>query len=127
VSIRGEVRPVATYVWHCESNFLTCNPYGADGKEHLLKFYETGYRADLRRISGHAFLECRQCQPPTYMFVVFSTTPSSMATCYAISRESYDEWQRDKSETTYTTQEMLYRLRDPDGRSLNPYWREPRT
>jgi hypothetical protein len=109
--------------WHCYPNFLTCRP---GGKEHLLKFHQTGYRADLRRITGHAFFECRQCAPSTYIFAVFSTTPSPDVTCYEIAKECYDEWQADQSGETFTTQEMLYRLRDPDGSSLNATWRQPR-
>jgi hypothetical protein len=116
--------PVGTAVWVCDPNFITCNPHG-EGREHLLAFYEAGYRADLRRLNGHAFLECRQCKPPSFMFAVFTAVPSPMVTLYAIDQASYDEWIR-TGEGTPSTPEMLYRLRDPQGRSYNPYWRPPR-
>lgn len=114
--------PVGKAIWVCESNYLTCNPH-AEAGEHLLRFHQTGYRADLRRVSGHAFLECKQCDPASFFFAVFTTTPSPMVTCYAISKESYEEYEKDPSATTLSTPEMLYRLRDPDGRSYNPYYR----
>lgn len=115
----------AAAAWHCYSNFLTCRPDAAQG-EHLLKYHETGYRADLRRLEGHAFFECRQCSPTTYIFAVFVNRPSPMATCYQISKESFDQWDKDPNGDTFSTPEMLYRLTDPQGRSLNPTWRPPR-
>ncbi len=111
-------QPVATTIWHCESNFLTCP------NDHLLKFYETGYRADLRRVEGHAFFECKQCRPePSYFFAVFVSRPSPMATCYEISKDSYVQWEKDAAATTLPTPEMLYQLRDPKGRSYNPHFK----
>lgn len=123
---RPERRQNERDIWYCDPNFLTCCPNG-DGKEHLLKFYETGYRVDLRRMSGHAFIECRQCQPSSYFFAVFTRDPAPTVTCYAISREDFAQWDKDPSATTLPTSEMLYRLRDPQGRSYNPHWRPPRT
>lgn len=118
--------PVARAAWTCYSNFVTCCP-DEYGKEHLLKLYESGYRGDMRRLSGHGFLECRQCQPSSYFLAVYSTTPTPIVTCYAICKEDYDTWVNDPSAETLPTPEMLYRLRDPDGRSYNPYWRPPKS
>lgn len=122
MSAARERVPVATAIWVCHPNFITCNPH-RDVGEHLLRFYETGYRTDLRRLDGHAFLECRQCQPSTYMFAVFSTRPDPMVTLYEISRESYQTWEKDASPVTLPTAEMLHLLRDPQGRSYNPHFR----
>lgn len=111
--------PLGTTPWVCDPNFILCS------EEHLLTLYKTGYRADLRRLNGHAFFECRECEPPTYFFARFSAAPDPMVMCYAISRESYLEWDRG-DDPTPPTPELLYRLRDPHGRSHNPYWRPPR-
>jgi len=111
--------PVGTEIWSCYPNYLVCQ------NDHLLKYYETGYQADLRRMSGHSFFECRQCQPSTYFFAVFSTSPDPHVTCYALSRESFEHWNK-TDEPTPPTPEMLYRIRDPQGRSYNPYWKGPR-
>lgn len=106
--------------WHCDPNFIVCRD------DHLLTLYKTGYRADLRRMSGHAFFECRECSPTTYFLAVFAKL-DGMATviCYSISRESYIEWDKG-TEPTPPTPELLHRLHDPAGRSLNPYWRPAR-
>jgi hypothetical protein len=104
----------------CYSNFLTCAPVNG---EHLLRYHKAGFRADVRGLSGHAFFSCDSCQPETYMFVVFSTSPDPHATCYPISRECYKQWVNDPTATTASTPEMLHRLQDPDGNSLNPTWR----
>jgi len=117
---RREHIHVATVIWHCDPNAIVCQQ-----GDHLMAFYETGYRADWRRISGHAFFQCRKCTPPQYFFACFTQYPHPMVTCYALSRESYEEW--DKSdEPTPPTPELLYRLRDPDGKSYNPWWHPPR-
>jgi hypothetical protein len=115
---------VARSIWYCDPNFLTCCPDGTEG-EHLLRYMKANYRVDMRRLSGHAFFECRQCQPATYFFAVFTRDPSPAVTCYAISKEDFDFWDRDPSATTLSTAEMLYRLKDPDSRSYNPYYRPP--
>lgn len=114
-----ERKPIGTSIWHTYPNFLVCQ------NEHLLKFYETGYRADMRRLSGHGFFECRQCQPSTYFLAVFSTSPDPHTTCYALSRESFEQWDKNP-EPTPPTPELLYLIRDPAGRSYNPYWNGPR-
>lgn len=112
--------PLAALPWVCDPNFILCR------EEHLLTLYKTGYRADLRRISGHAFFECRECAPPSYFLASISKMDGlATVTCYAIDRPSWEEWDKG-SEPTPQTPELLYRLKDPDGRSHNPYWRPPR-
>lgn len=106
--------------WTCYSNFITCPP---DRGEHLLRVKKTDYELDLRRVAGHAFLVCHECNPPCFFFAVLTSTPDSYATCYLISKESYRQWARDPSNETKSTPEMLYLLRDPQGNSLNPNWR----
>jgi hypothetical protein len=108
--------------WTCYSNFITCRP-DAGGNEHLLKYGRSGFHADMRGLSGHAFFECKQCQPATFFFAVFHTAPDPYVVCYAIGEESFRLWDRDQSATTKTTPEMLHLLRDPEGRSINPNWR----
>lgn len=115
-SAAAKPEPLGRSIWHAYPNFVVCV------NDHLLAFRKADYRADMRRMSGHAFLKCEQCAPATYFFAVFSTTPDLHVTCYAISKESYDEWTRSE-EPTPPTPEILYRLRDPEGRSLNPLWR----
>jgi len=110
---------VGTAIWHCDPNAIVCR-----NGDHLMAFYEHGYRADLRRMSGHAFLQCLRCDPHEYFFALFSSHPSPMVTCYALSKDSYDEWDR-SPEPTPPTPELLYRLKDPEGRSYNPYYRPP--
>lgn len=111
--------PLGQTPWHCDPNAIVCQ------SDHLLAFYKAGYRADLRRLGGHAFMQCRECEPATYFLALFVREPSPMVICYAISRESYDEWDK-TAESTPPTPELLYRLRDPAGRSHNPYYRGPR-
>lgn len=105
--------------WHCYSNFVVCP------NDHLLRYKSTNYTADMRRVSGHAFLCCVLCQPHTYFFANYVTTPDPMAICYEISKASFDEWDKGQ-DSTPTTPELLYRLRDPDGLSYNPKWRPAR-
>lgn len=120
-------KPIAARVslaappWHCDPNFIVCRD------DHLLTLYKTGYRGDLRRLSGHAFFECRECSPaPTYFLAVFAKVDGmASVTCYEIARDSYLEWDKTE-EPTPPTPELLYRLFDPAGRSLNPYWRPAR-
>lgn len=112
-----------TRPWTCYSNFLTCDP---GGKEHLIRFKSERFSADMRRVSGHAFIMCDQCKPATYFFVVYATTPDPHATCHPISRESYLQWYNEGGAESKSTPEMLYLLRDPAGQSLNPTWRPPR-
>lgn len=111
-------RSTTGIVWQCESNFIVCQ------HDHLMRLHETGYRADLRRMQGHAFLMCSDCEPATYFFAHFVTQPYPMATCYAIDKASYLEF--DKGDESPSTPELLYRLRDPRGQSYNPNWRPPR-
>lgn len=113
---------VATAPWTCESNFVLCT------NKHLLSFNEKrdGWRADMRRMQGHAFIECKKCQPPTFFFAVFVTKPDSHAVCYAINEASFRRWDTDPEAVTLSTPEMLFRLRDPDGHCFNPGWRPAR-
>ncbi len=115
--------PLGQRPWHCDPNAIVCE------HEHLLAFYKAGYRADLRRLVGHAFLECRDCKEQfgrsTYFLALFVRDPSPLVLCYPLSKESFDEWDK-TNEPTPPSGELLYRLRDPQGRSHNPYWRPPR-
>jgi hypothetical protein len=104
--------------WHCYPNFLVCR------HEHLLRYDK--HVANLDGVSGHAFFRCNQCKPATYFFVVISTTPDSHAECYAIDEASFRAWEADVGDKTCSTPEMLYKLRGPDGQSLNPKWRPMR-
>lgn len=113
--------PVSKRLWHCDPNAIIC-----ELGDHLLAFYESGYRADMTRLSGHMFAKCAQCAPHCHMLLVFSPLPSPIVYCYRLSGESYTEWDRSQ-EPTPPTSELLYRVRDPDGRSFNPYWRPPST
>lgn len=103
-------------IWHCDAQAVTCQ-HG-----HLWRHYKHGYRADFRRLSGHAFLECQQCVPPTFIFAHFITQPSPMVMCYAIDFESFKTWSKTEEPTPPTT-ELLYLLRDPEGRNYNPSFR----
>lgn len=109
--------------WVCYSNFLTCSP---DGEEHLLRYKSAGFVGDVRGLEGHAFFSCTECRPATYFFAVFSKSPDPHATCYPISEIAFKQWSLDPTATTKTTPEMLWLLRDPAGRSLNPNWKGPR-
>lgn len=114
----AERLPVATSIWHCDPNAIICV------NDHLLAFYESGYRGDLRRMSGHAFFECRNCEPSTHFFALFTKEPSPMVTCYQLSRQSFNEWDKNPHQTP-PTPELLHRLKDPEGRSFNPYYHPP--
>jgi hypothetical protein len=106
--------------WHCDPQGIICE------HDHLFAFYKAGYRADFRRLSGHAFFQCRECDPPTYFAAVWGKLDGiATVTCYAIDRASYEEWDKG-DEPSPQTPELLYRLRDPSGRSHNPSWRPPR-
>lgn len=98
------------HIWHCDANFIICR-HG-----HLLRFYEADFVVDQRRIDGHIFFGCKECEPTSFFFGVLTSRPSPMATCYAISRELFDEWQRSTADTL-PTPEMLYKL------GYNPGWR----
>jgi hypothetical protein len=90
---------------------------------HPLLYYDSGYRADVRRLlDGHGFFECRQCSPSTYFLAVASKISGiADVTCYDLCREDFAHW--DKSEDpTPRTPELLYHLRDRDGRNHNPYF-----
>lgn len=117
----GERIAVGTDIWHCDPNAIICQ-HG----DHLLAFYDSGYRADLTRMNGHLFAKCVQCEPPCYFLGVFATLPSPMVTCYRLSEASYREWDR-SNDPTPPTSELLYRLRDPHGRSYNPNFRPANT
>lgn len=113
--------PLGATPWSCDPNAILCQ----DG-DHLLAFYKTGYRADWRRISGHTFLQCVECDPPTFFCAVFGKVDGmATVTCYPIDKASFDEWDKG-DEPTPPTPELLYRLRDPSGRRHNPHWQPPR-
>lgn len=114
---RNSPRHVA---WSCYSNLVTCRA------AHVLRYRETGFHADLRRLSGHAFFACHQCEPSSFFFALFVTQPSPAVLCYAISKASYDEWSRAPEGDTPETQQLLHLLNGPDGESLNPRWKQPR-
>jgi len=111
------VRPT----WSCYTGFIVCS------NAHLLRLLRTGYKGDIRDVAGHAFLECQQCDPSTFFLAVLSTSPDPHVTCYALSRDCYREWDRRPPEQrTPNTPELLYLVRDPEGRSHNPSWRPPK-
>lgn len=116
----GERRPVSTRRWECNPNHILC-----ESGDHLLAYYESGYRRSSQGLSGHDWLQCRNCNPPCYFLAVCSTKPSPIVYCFAISRETYMEWESQND--TPPTDELLYHIRDPDGKSFNPYWRPAST
>lgn len=83
-----------------------------------------GFRGNANGLTGPGVFECHNCEPSTYFFAHFVTEPNPTVQCYAISRESYKEW--DLVDAFPATQELMYLLRTPEGRSLNPRWRPPR-
>lgn len=105
--------------WHCHPQAIRCEV------GHIMTFYKTGYRADLRDMLGHAFLQCQNCAPPTFFFASWVREPSPIVVCYALSKESYDEWLARPGRTPETA-ELLHVLRDPEGRSHNSSWQAPR-
>lgn len=113
----AERLPIGTVIWTCQSNFILCPD------DHLYTYHEQGMLRDMRRLEGHDFFKCTMCKPASHFFVVFSTSPDPHATCYLISPDCWKEWATDPSATTLSTPEMLHRLRDPAGRSYNPYFR----
>jgi hypothetical protein len=118
---KGPRIPQAERPWDCNPIALLCR------QDHLLRFYLTEWRFDLRRLSGHAFAACHECAPPSYMMIVLAKVDGlAVATVYPIGKESYDEWERGE-EPSPPTSELLYRLKDPQGRSHNPYWRPATT
>ncbi len=106
-------------IWHCDPNMIVCR----DG--HPLLLYKSGYRGDDRGLVGHAFRRCMTCRPTTPFFALFIVHPSPLVVCYLLSEDSYEEWRTRGGDETPATQELLYLLRDPDGRSYNPNWRPP--
>jgi hypothetical protein len=103
--------------WDCDALAILCE------NDHLLAFYLADWRFDLRRVSGHAFAACHKCKPPTYMLVVFAKVDGlANVTVYPLHEQSYREWSNG-DEPTIGTSELLYRVKDPEGRSHNPDWR----
>lgn len=98
-------------IWHCDANFITCR-----AGLHMLKYHSADYVVDQRRVDGHIFYGCKKCEPTSFFFGVVTSRPSPMVTCYAITREQFDEWQRSELDPI-ATPEMLYRL------GYNPGWR----
>lgn len=113
---RDDLKP---RIWVCDPRFIMCND------EHLYMFRDKGMDRDHRRLEGHEFFRCRECGPETFFFAVFSTSPDPHTVCYAISEESWKEWMN--RDDVFSTREMLYLLRDPDGKSLNPNYVPPQT
>lgn len=107
------VAPTRSF-WHCEPNYVVC-PNG-----HVLRFHASKYAGDFSNLAGHAFLSCKACEPATYFLAHFVAEPHPIVMCYALSAESYKEWQ---SRKTPPTAELLYHLRDPMNRTCNPTWR----
>lgn len=103
--------------WMCDPNAIICM------HDHLWAHYKADYRGDFKRLSGHAFLECRLCAPPTQFLAVFAKIDGiASTTCYALDKPSFDFWNT-SPDPTPSTPELLYLVRDPHGRSHNPYWR----
>lgn len=109
---------VAGPIWVCDPSTVTCV------NDHPLLFHKSDYRGTLKLL-GHAFLKCETCHPVSRFFALFIKHPSPIVVCYLLARESYDEWEPETAEDP-PTQELLYHLRDPQGRSYNPTWRPPR-
>lgn len=90
-------------IWHCDANHITCR-HG-----HLLKFHAADYVVDQRRVDGHTFFGCKACEPTSFFFGVVTSRPSPMVTCYAITREQFQEWQLSTADPL-PTPDMLHRL-----------------
>lgn len=106
--------------WVCDPRFITCP------RDHLYSFKkQEGFSRDHRRLSGYEFFQCRQCAPATFWFAVFTTQPTPAAFCYEISESCWKEWMDDNAQLVLSTTEMLYLIRDPQGRSYNPTFRPP--
>jgi hypothetical protein len=101
--------------WMCEANFIACQ------HNHLLRFVDSQYVVDQRRVDGHVFLGCRKCEPTTYFFGVVTSRPSPIVNCYAISKAQFQHWNDPNANLDLLpTPEMLHRL------GYNPRWRQPR-
>jgi hypothetical protein len=113
-------RQYGTVVWNRDPRFLTCPA------DHLYRFRDVGMQRDHRRLSGHDFFRCTECKPPSYFFVVFSTTPDPIATCYLINEETWKAFVNDPSPRPLSTLEVLFLIKDPLGRSYHPSYQAPR-
>lgn len=103
------------HIWPCEANFIVCR------NNHLLRFHETNYVVDQRRVDGHLFLGCKKCEPTSFFFGVVTSRPSPTVTCYAISKEQFHHWNDTGANLDLLpTPEMLHRF------GYNPHWRQPR-
>ncbi len=111
--------PLAQPPWHCAPQVVTCHA------GHVFVHGKAGFYADMRDMLGHMFLICQNCQPPSYYFALFMREPSPLVLCYALSKDSYYYWQ-ERSGRTPPTAELLYHLRDPNGRSHFPDWKPSR-
>jgi hypothetical protein len=113
--------PVSTQNWQADANAIFCK-----SGDHLLAFYEAGFRGDMRRMTGHAFFQCRNCRPFSQFLAVFSKIDGlAEVRCYALNEESYKEWDSNQ-DATPPTPELLCKLRDPEGKSHNPYYLPPK-
>jgi hypothetical protein len=90
-------------IWHCDANYITCR------SKHPLRYHEADYAVDQRRIDGHIFYGCKSCEPTSFFFGVVTSRPSPMVTCYAITREQFQEWQSSTADSL-PTPDMLFRL-----------------
>lgn len=110
---------VAQGQWVCDPNYVVCAHCDSLWTHHI-----QGFRVGLNDIAGAVPFMCDNCKPPTYFMAVFAPLPSPMVTCYPLSRDSYLHWDKHPGKFPPTA-ELLYYLRDPQGRSFNPYWRPP--
>ncbi len=105
-------------IWSCDPNAFVCEV------GHPLLLYKAGFRVVYARVDADAFLECQECSPARYFYASIHHEPSPVALCYALSRESFHEWQ--KAERLPPRPELLFRLADPDGRCFNPRFQRAR-
>lgn len=73
-------------IWYCHPNEITCR-YG-----HVRRHAREGFHLDQRRVDGHLFVGCDQCQPTTFAFGIITSRPSPRIEFYAITKAQYDEW-----------------------------------
>lgn len=111
--------PVGTGQWVCDVNAVVCRFC-----DTMMAYYKDGFRANAGQMSGPMPVACYNCKPHTYFMLLYQPLPSPIATCYPLSRESYVQW--DSAGSRYPpVPELLYHMRDPQGRSYNPYWQPP--
>lgn len=109
----AQLLDVERAIWVCEANYILCRNL------HLLRFHETNYAVDFRRIDGHVLFGCKKCEPTTFFFGVVTSRPSPAVTCYSISKPQFNYW-NDSTADPLPTTEMLHLL------GYNPRWRQQR-